>query len=92
MSLRLLRRPPLFRCNSAFPLTATPRRFFSGQDSSAEQLPPFNPKSAFKVTQPPNPQWDIGEGLSSASPNAEEWIEDLNQGWKSWDLGETPRR
>ncbi|KAI0689971.1 hypothetical protein BC835DRAFT_1366702 [Cytidiella melzeri] len=56
------------------------------------ERPPFNPQAAFKFTQPPNPEWDLGQGLPEGGPNAKEWNEDLKKGWKSFNLSEIPSR
>lgn len=42
----------------------------------------------FKYTQPPNPDWDLGQGIPEDGFNAKEWRKDLEKGWKSWKLNE----
>jgi hypothetical protein len=49
-------------------------------------IPAFNPAQTFHLTQPPNPNWDIGQGIPKTSALAAEWNEGENQGWKTWAL------
>ena len=52
-------------------------------------LPKFDPSRRFKLTEPPCPGWDIGQGISCTNPLWEEWNEDEKMGWKVWDPEQT---
>ena len=49
-----------------------------------KQLPKFDASRSFRFTQPPSPEWDIGQGIRDDSPLANEWNDAETQGWKSW--------
>lgn len=55
-------------------------------------LPPFSPPTGFRLTQPPNPEWDLGQGLKPGSPLNDSWAEGMKQGWKTWSTENTPGR
>ncbi|GJE95879.1 flavin reductase family protein [Phanerochaete sordida] len=55
-------------------------------------LPKYDPHRTFKLTQPPTPSWDLGEGVSTTSPLAEAWNAQEKEGWKHCRLEDMPRR
>ena len=55
---------------------------------SMSALPKYADGSNFKYTQPPNPDWDLGQGIPEDGFNAKGWRRDLEKGWKSWKLNE----
>lgn len=56
---------------------------------SSTSLPPFDPQWTGKDTQPPFPEWRVGQGVPDTTPNGKQWNEDAEKGWKTWDLAET---
>jgi hypothetical protein len=48
--------------------------------------PSFNPSQSFKLTEPPNPNWKLGQGLSDQGVRAKTWKADEELGWKTWNL------
>ena len=54
--------------------------------------PSFNPASDVRLTEPPNPQWKIGDGLPLDTAIGKQWKEDETQGWKTWDTKTTTGR
>ncbi|THH18789.1 hypothetical protein EW146_g2257 [Bondarzewia mesenterica] len=56
----------------------------------SNNLTPFDESRPFKLTESPNPKWKIGDGLPGNTPLTEAWKEDAEQGWKSWDMDNTP--
>ena len=59
---------------------------------SSDQLPRYNRHSSFKRTQPPNPEWDLGQGIPKGGFISKKWKADLKKGWKTWKLDELPNR
>ncbi|KAI0093389.1 hypothetical protein BDY19DRAFT_923490 [Irpex rosettiformis] len=58
---------------------------------SSNELPAYaHRENDFKHTQPPNPNWDLGQGIPNDGFIAKEWNRDLEKGWKSWKLNELP--
>ncbi|EKM54127.1 uncharacterized protein PHACADRAFT_162499 [Phanerochaete carnosa HHB-10118-sp] len=55
-------------------------------------LPKFDASRTFQLTQSPSPEWDLGQGISPASPLAKEWNEAEKLGWKSCTLSDMPGR
>ena len=54
--------------------------------------PAFNPSQSFKLTDPPNPNWKLGQGLSNEGVGAKEWKEDEKLGWRTWDLSQMEKK
>ncbi|KAI0268681.1 hypothetical protein BC834DRAFT_821058 [Gloeopeniophorella convolvens] len=61
----------------------------SGSKPDVAKRPPFEDKHPFKLIRAPNTTWAIGDGLS-ATPLGEEWNAEGEQGWKSWEMSQTP--
>lgn len=72
-----------------------PKRAFRANHPAHEEnvspKPLFNPACAFKLTQPPNPSWKLGQGLPRQGI-AGNWMEEEKKGWMTWDLDETPSK
>ncbi|KAF9219031.1 hypothetical protein BS17DRAFT_798359 [Gyrodon lividus] len=45
------------------------------------ELPPFDTSFRPKFTQPPNPEWVLGQGVES-TPAGNEWMQGEKKGWK----------
>lgn len=52
--------------------------------NSNTSLPKFDPSPSFRLTQPPDPDWDLGDGLHARGALSEEWAVHEESGWKSW--------
>jgi len=62
-----------------------------GSPQEAKKRPPFDTERVFRLTEPPNPDWQYGESYLG-SIGADEWAKDEGQGWKSLDTSQmTPR-
>ena len=66
--------------------------FSTSAISHTTSRPPFNPASDIRFTEPPNPQWKIGDGLPLDTAIGKQWKEDEAQGWKTWDTKTTTGR
>lgn len=73
--------------NAARPLVAYKPSLYRAKRSMSA-LPKYGDEPNFKFTQPPNPGWDLGQGIPQDGFHAEEWRKDLEKGWKSWKLNE----
>jgi hypothetical protein len=60
----------------------------SGPQSNAPKLTPFAQAHPFRLTEPPNVDWNVGEGLSK-TPLGRDWKTDEELGWKTWDMAQT---
>ena len=60
----------------------------SGPQSNAPQLTPFAQAHPFRLTEPPNVEWKVGDGLSK-TPLGQDWKTDEELGWKTWDMAQT---
>ena len=60
----------------------------SGPQSSAPKLAPFRRAHPFGLTEPPNIDWKVGDGLSK-TPLGRDWKADEELGWKTWDMALT---
>jgi len=61
--------------------------------AAGDSLPPFDATRTTKMTVSPNPNWTYGDGLPSGeaeTPLNKQWREDLKQGFKTFDLSQTP--
>jgi len=61
----------------------------SSPQSSAPELAPFTQAHPFRLTESPNVNWKIGDGLPK-TPLGQEWKADEELGWKTWDMAQTP--
>jgi len=50
--------------------------------------PPFAETQSFSLTEPPNVDWKVGDGLSN-TPLGRDWKSDEELGWKTWDMAQT---
>ncbi|PVF94045.1 hypothetical protein CPB86DRAFT_714039 [Serendipita vermifera] len=50
-----------------------------------DPLPPFNQKSSFSYTLPPNPEWKFGDGLVPNNQMSDAWKADESEGYKVFD-------
>lgn len=50
------------------------------------------PSRHFRLSHPPNPNWNLGEGASRADTDVDtnQWNSDLEQGWATWDTAAMP--
>ncbi|KAK7675972.1 hypothetical protein QCA50_021085 [Cerrena zonata] len=60
--------------------------------ASYASRPSFNPTPSFKLTEPPTPGWNLGDGLPTDSTLGKRWKQDETQGWKTWDTNTTTGR
>lgn len=60
----------------------------SGPQSNAPKLTPFAQDHPFRLTEPPNVDWKVGDGLSK-TPLGQDWKTDEELGWKTWDMAQT---
>lgn len=51
--------------------------------------PPFDRNASLRVTEPPSPTWDIGDGLP---PTERAWEEQSHGMRRTWDLENIPSR
>lgn len=75
-----------------FRLLYITRRSFSVVSACLSSRPPFNAAPNFKLSEPPNPQWKLGQGMLENSPLTKQWKADEEQGWKTWDTKSTSGR
>jgi hypothetical protein len=54
----------------------------------APKLAPFAETQPFRLTEPPNVGWKVGDGLSN-TPLGRDWKSDEELGWKTWDMAQT---
>ncbi|KAF8532529.1 hypothetical protein JB92DRAFT_2687646 [Gautieria morchelliformis] len=60
--------------------------------SATDDLPPFDPKPSFRMTQPPNPSWSIGDKVEDDAMGAA-WMQGEQQGWTVVDAStQDPRK
>lgn len=55
---------------------------------NAPKLAPFAETQLFRITEPPNVGWKVGDGLSN-TPLGRDWKSDEELGWKTWDMAQT---
>jgi hypothetical protein len=60
----------------------------SSPPSNAPKLAPFTEAHPFRLTEPPNVSWKVGDGLPKTSLG-QEWKADEELGWKTWDMAQT---
>jgi len=60
----------------------------SSPQSSTPKLAPFAQAHPFRLTEPPNIDWKVGDGLSK-TPLGRDWKTDVELGWKTWDMALT---
>jgi hypothetical protein len=51
---------------------------------SSSELPPFEHTATFKYTEPPNAQWNYGDGVDTTTAGRA-WAEGEKEGWKHID-------
>ncbi|KAF8530420.1 hypothetical protein BU17DRAFT_72941 [Hysterangium stoloniferum] len=76
MSLRFQR--------TVVPLTKLSSGSIRSGPTTSTRRPAFESKSTFRLTDPPNPGWEYGDGYHG-SAGAEEWQAGEEEGWKSMD-------
>jgi len=54
----------------------------------SSNVPPFAQAHPFKLTEPPNVSWKVGDGLSK-TPLGQDWKTDGELGWKTWNMAQT---
>jgi len=60
----------------------------SGPQSNAPKLTSFTQAHPFRLTESPNVDWKVGDGLSK-TPLGQDWKTDEELGWKTWDMAQT---
>ncbi|KAF8263499.1 hypothetical protein EI94DRAFT_1596845 [Lactarius quietus] len=60
----------------------------NGSLGNAVELAPFTSAHPFKLTEPPNKYWKVGDGLS-VTPLGQDWRADEELGWKTWEMAKT---
>ncbi|KAH9034828.1 hypothetical protein EDB85DRAFT_1863484, partial [Lactarius pseudohatsudake] len=60
----------------------------SGSPSEVVDLAPFARAHPFRLTEPPNKNWKVGEGLPE-TPLGQDWKADEELGWKTWEMAKT---
>ncbi|RDB25416.1 Uncharacterized protein YwrF [Hypsizygus marmoreus] len=55
--------------------------------TTSSSLPLFNSTASLTLTQPPQPSWKVGDGLSSTETK---WMENGEETRKTWDMDTTP--
>ncbi|KAI9461284.1 hypothetical protein BJY52DRAFT_1203545 [Lactarius psammicola] len=60
----------------------------SGSPSDAVELAPFARAHPFRLTEPPNKDWKVGDGLPE-TPLGQNWKADGELGWKTWEMATT---
>ncbi|KAH9176579.1 hypothetical protein EDB89DRAFT_1845733 [Lactarius sanguifluus] len=60
----------------------------SGSPSDVVDLAPFARAHPFRLTEPPNKNWKVGDGLSE-TPLGQDWKADEELGWKTWEMAKT---
>ncbi len=60
----------------------------SGSLPDTVELAPFATAHPFKLTEPPNKNWKVGDGLSETQLG-QEWKADEELGWKTWEMAKT---
>ncbi|EGN99790.1 hypothetical protein SERLA73DRAFT_180005 [Serpula lacrymans var. lacrymans S7.3] len=61
-------------------------------DRQSSPLREFNASPSFQYTRSPNPSWKLGQSHTLQHENQKEWKSDEMQGWKTWQMDETPSR
>lgn len=56
--------------------------------NAAPKLAQFAETQSFKLTEPPNVGWKVGDGLSDTQLGRD-WKSDEELGWKTWDMAQT---
>jgi hypothetical protein len=71
-------------------------RLFSSMDRSDELSEnsgrPFNSAASFHVTDPPNPNWQLRQGLPDHVEPGKSWRAEEEKGWKTWNLSDISPR
>ncbi|KZT32228.1 hypothetical protein SISSUDRAFT_1055798 [Sistotremastrum suecicum HHB10207 ss-3] len=65
------------------PLSTT--RSMASNHGPPPPRPAFDPKPSFKFTQPPNPNWKFGQGLTDEAVGGKDWKEAYQAGYKTFD-------
>ncbi|KAN0128132.1 hypothetical protein V8E53_014047 [Lactarius tabidus] len=60
----------------------------SGSPSDAAEPAPFTRAHPFRLTEPPNKHWKVGDGLSETQLG-QDWKADEELGWKTWEMAKT---
>jgi flavin reductase (DIM6/NTAB) family NADH-FMN oxidoreductase RutF len=53
---------------------------------------PFNSAASFHVTDPPNPNWQLRQGLPDHVEPGKSWRAEEEKGWKTWNLSDISPR
>jgi hypothetical protein len=53
---------------------------------------PFNSTASFRVTDPPNPNWQPRQGLPDQVEPGKSWKAEEEKGWKTWNLSDISPR
>ncbi|KAG1737656.1 hypothetical protein EDB19DRAFT_1909632 [Suillus lakei] len=84
------------RRTSCFKDTISRIRLFSSMDRSNEPSGntgrPFNSAASFRVTDPPNPNWQLRQGLPDHVEPGKSWKAEEEKGWKTWNLSDISPR
>lgn len=71
-------------------------RLFSSMDRSdgptENSARPFNSAASFRVTDPPNPNWKLKQGLPYQVEPGKSWKAEEEKGWKTWNLSDISPR
>jgi flavin reductase (DIM6/NTAB) family NADH-FMN oxidoreductase RutF len=60
----------------------------SAPPPNVPKLAPFAETQPFRLTEPPNVSWKVGDGLLN-TPLGRDWKTDEELGWKTWDMAQT---
>ncbi len=60
----------------------------SAPQPNTSKLAPFAETQPFRLTEPPNVDWKVGDGLLN-TPLGRDWKNDEELGWKTWDMAQT---
>lgn len=55
-------------------------------ESNGNSRRPFNPATSFRVTDPPNPNWQLRQGISKDIEPGKSWKAEEETGWRTWNL------
>ncbi|KAG2132005.1 uncharacterized protein EDB93DRAFT_1094114 [Suillus bovinus] len=71
-------------------------QLFSSLDRSNEPSEnsgqPFNSAASFRVTDPPNPNWQLRQSLPDHVEPGKSWKAEEEKGWKTWNLSDISPR
>jgi len=76
---------------------ASRNRFFSFtsrtfDESKRSSTRSFDPIASFRITDSPNPKWELGRGLPEDVEPGKSWKVEEEKGWKTWNLLDTAPR